>query len=357
MAIGQRIQFILFTAIVSWAATGWADGPTDRQPGGAHGGSRISQAWRDRNNPPGPMRHHYGGLGTQSSLNLFFGVGPGFGVSPYWDTYPYGATWNMGWPPYYYGYGPTGIYYNPATNTTEYYLPPTYVPAELNYGPLAAERFLGIHRDPIVVPPAGAEAVPADDDSGPPSPADIVAKLRKSNDEAIARGRRFVEFGNALFQEQRFHEALQRYKSAIEAAPDQADTYLRQGFALIAVNQYRLAAKAFAIALQLDPNLVRSGFRLDDLYGANQLAKSAHLESLAAEALESPADGDLLFLVGITLQTNGEAERALRFFLKAAELGGEEAARLLAPLTGAKVPAEAVPAAPGDKGEKGEKDI
>ena len=51
---------------------------------------------------------------------------------------------------------PTGIYFDPATNTAEYYLPPTSAPAELNYGPLAIDRFLGIRRNPIVVPPAAA---------------------------------------------------------------------------------------------------------------------------------------------------------------------------------------------------------
>jgi hypothetical protein len=66
---------------------------------------------------------------------------------------------------------------------------------------------------------------------------------------------------------------------------------------------------------------------------------------LSREALDNPADGDLLLLVGVTLQTDGEPDRALKFFLKAAELGGEEAARLLAPLTGAKPPAEWAPAA------------
>jgi tetratricopeptide (TPR) repeat protein len=143
---------------------------------------------------------------------------------------------------------------------------------------------------------------------------------------------------------ERFHEALQRYKSAIEAAPDQADTYLRQGFALIAVNQYRLAAKAFKIALQLNPNLIRNEFRLDDMYGVNQLAKAAHLEAVSREALDNPADGDLLLLVGLTLQADGEPARAQRFLLKAAELGGDEVANLLAPLIGAAPPAAKVPA-------------
>lgn len=358
-----RVLIVILAALSLWTTSLAAQGPGHGrgggprggggQGGGGQGGGGISQAWRDRNQPLGPLRHQYGGQRSHSSVNMFFGWGPGFGVVPWVELVPYGGLWNYGWGPYpYYGYGATGLYFNPLTNTTEYYLPPVFAPAEWNYGPAAANRLLGLPPNvPMAPAPDGAAAVEADDDDAP-SPDVIVSRLRKSNAESIARGQRYVEFGNALFLAERFHEALQRYKSALEAAPDQADTYLRQGFALIAVNQYRLATKAFKIALQLDPNLVRNEFRLDDLYGVNQLAKDAHLEALAREALDHPADGDLFFLVGVTLQTDGEAARAQRFFLKAAELGGDEAARLLAPLTGIAPPAEKAPGAADAKAEK-----
>lgn len=355
-----RIQIVAFTVCMLVATSLMAQGPGHGRPGGPRGGGGqggggggISQAWRDRNQPQGPLRPQYGGQRNHSSVNMFFGWGPGFGFVPWVELVPYGGMWNYGWAPYsYYGYGATGLYFNPLTNTTEYYLPPVYAPAELNYGPAAANRFLGLPPEVPMAPAPDAAAAVEPDDEDTPSPEAIVSRLRKSNAESIARGQRYVEFGNALFLAERFHEALQRYKSALEAAPDQADTYLRQGFALIAVNQYRLAAKAFKIALQLDPILVRNEFRLDDLYGVNQLAKEAHLEALAREALDRPADGDLLFLVGVTLQTDGEAARAQRFFLKAVELGGEDAARLLAPLTGIAPPEDKAPAAADAKAEK-----
>ena len=64
------------------------------------------------------------------------------------------------------------------------------------------------------------------------------------------------------------------------------------------------------------------------------------------EAIENPVDADLLFLVGMSLYSDGEVERARRFFAKATELGGEEAARLLTPLLGSEVPPKVVPAVP-----------
>lgn len=375
MVFRQRIQIVILTAVSLIATTLFAQGPGHGRPGGSRGGGGqggggqvgwgqggggggISQAWRDRNRPQGPLRPEHGGQRNNSSVNMFFGWGPGFGFAPWVELVPYGGMWNYGWAPYSYygyGYGPTAVFFNPLTNSTEYFLPPVFAPAELNFGPAAANRFLGFPPDVPMAPAPDRAPDAADaeiDDAGAPTPAEIVSKLRKSNAESIARGQRFVEFGNTLFLAERFHEALQRYKSALEAAPDQADIYLRQGFALIAVNQYRFAAKAFKISLQLDPNCVRNEFRLDDLYGVNQLAKEAHLEALAREALARPADGDLLLLVGVTLQTDGESARAQRFLLKAAELGGDEMARLLAPLTGAEPPAEKVPAATEGRPEK-----
>ncbi|MHB8973323.1 MAG: tetratricopeptide repeat protein [Pirellulaceae bacterium] len=286
----------------------------------------------------GPMRREYGWPRDRGGANFFFGVGPGFFLPPPYGFPSYYPNWGFGVG------GPTGIFFDPSTNTAEYYLPPTYAPAELSYGPLAVDRFLGIRRSPLeVAPPA---AVAPDVTPREVTPAGVAGKLRKSNEEARARGTRFLEFGNSLFLEQRFHEALQRYKSAIEAAPDMSEAYVREGFALIAVNQYRLATKAFKIALELDPEYVKSGFRLDDLYGDNRLAKTSHLELLAREAIEKPGDADLLFLVGISLYTDGEVERARRFLAKATEFGGEEAARLLAPLLGTAAPPEVVPAVP-----------
>ncbi len=153
----------------------------------------------------GPMQHGYGWPRQHGGVDFYFGVGPGY----YWPpVYGY---------PYYYprwggSYG-TGIYFDPATNTAEYYLPPIYSPAELNYGPLAVERFLGIRRNPIVVPrPADVAPDAADKDV---TPAEVADKLRKSNDDSRRRGRRFIEFGDALFVKQQFNGALQRYKSAI----------------------------------------------------------------------------------------------------------------------------------------------
>jgi tetratricopeptide (TPR) repeat protein len=298
---------------------------------------------RSDHGPPrgdrGPTHDYYGGPRHRGGVDFYFGGGPRFYGPPLY-AYPY-------YDPYWsYGYG-TGIYYDPATNSAAYYLPPAYAPAELNFGPLAMERFLGIPRAPVVVPPpAGVAADAADAADDGLTAAEIAGRLRKSNPEARANAKQFIQFGDTRFAKQEFHTARQYYRSAIETAPDLVDAYVREGFALIAVNQYRTATRALKIAIELDPDYVKSGFRLDDLYRDNGLAKGAHLESVANKALRTPDDADLLFLVGMMLYVDGEHERAYKFLGKAAQLGGPEATRLLTPLLGIEAPPEAVPAAP-----------
>lgn len=148
-------------------------------------------------------------------------------------------------------------------------------------------------------------------------------KLRTSNAEAVARARQFIGFGDEHFRTQEFSDAYQRYKKAASAAPDLADAYFRQGFSLLAMGRYEPAARAFKHGLTLKPDWAKSTFRLDELYGDNRLAKTTHLERLAAEATAHPQNADLMFLLGLGLYFDGQAERARPFFERAAELGAD----------------------------------
>ncbi len=298
------------------------------------------------------------GRAAHSSINLY--VGPSLGYS--YGLWPGGGA--------YFGYGGLGIpYMGPGTAYLPsgaaypgyYYLPPTYARPELAYGPLATERFLGVRRvPPASLPPGAARSGAAAGDLDSPEtevpdaaglgtddarPDSIASKLRHSNEAARERARRFLSFGDALFERQRFHEAWQRYKSAIEAAPDLPEAYFREGFALIAVNQYRLAARALRIGVELDPDLPGGTFQVDQLYKENQLAKSSHLERLSGEALEQPTNGDLLFLVGMFLYCDGSVERGQKFLRRAAELGGAGAA-FITPLLESETPGELPAVAP-----------
>jgi tetratricopeptide (TPR) repeat protein len=149
---------------------------------------------------------------------------------------------------------------------------------------------------------------------------------RVSNAESLARARQFIAFGDQHFQAQEYSEAYQRYKKAAIAAPDLADVYFRQAFALLALGRYAQAAKTLRRGLGLDAEWPQSAFRLDELYGDNRLAKLALLERLATEASDAPDDADLMFLLGVTLYFDGQAERSRLFFRRAVQLGADRGA-------------------------------
>ncbi len=121
------------------------------------------------------------------------------------------------------------------------------------------------------------------------------------------------------------------------------------------MGRYENAARNFKRGIGLAPNWVTAGFRLDQLYGVNALAKAAHLEALAQEALKGPSS-DLLFLLGLMLYCDGQADRAMPFFLRAKELAGGDDAHLdgflrkLAPVVAAdQAPAPGEPVAAAKK--------
>lgn len=257
----------------------------------------------------------------------YFGAYGGYGLSygsPYYSGYgylPYGSN------SFAYGYAsPYGTYYAPSSNYVEYYLPPVYYPAELAYGPQAVKQFMGLDRNFALGPlAAGAAAIP--------TPAPAPAGPRVSNLETLRRARKYIDIGDRLFLAQEFHSALQQYKTASKTAPDLADAYIRQGFALLATGRYEFAVEAFRRGLSVDPKYAHSDFRLDAIYGDSRAAKTAHLETLAATALDRADDADLLFLLGMFLHFDGQADRAQRFFLRAAALERGEAGYIRAFVT------------------------
>lgn len=182
-----------------------------------------------------------------------------------------------------------------------------------------------------------------------------VGKPRTTNADARARSQRFIVLGDGYFAKQDYADAYSRYKSAQQAAPDMSDGFLRQGFALIAMGRYDHAARSFKRGISLAPHWADSGFRLDQLYGGGgQVAKAAHLEALAQAGLKGPGS-DLMFLLGVMLYFDGQAERAKPFFVRAQELAGgddEHIAgflRKLAPAALDELPAPANPVAASEE--------
>ncbi|MGY8769297.1 MAG: hypothetical protein ACKVH8_12840 [Pirellulales bacterium] len=269
--------------------------------------------------------HHYGGHGLGGLSISVGGLQFGYG-------YPGNNAYISGGYPYgYYGSrysysSPYGVYYRPGDNYTEYYLP-SYEPAELQYGPQAAKQFMGLDRNFALEPQRNRDltTLPRLEEAAlietllNPTPV-IQKRPRTSNAEALERARKFIEYGDNLFKQQRVQEALGRYKSAESAAPDLAEAHFRKAIAYLATNRSDNAISSIKRGIILDPGYVKSGFKLTDLYQATSLAKSAMLDTLARRALDDPQNADHMFLVGVVIYFDGQENTAEKYFARAANL-------------------------------------
>lgn len=210
-----------------------------------------------------------------------------------------------------------------------YYIAPLYIPAEELYGPQAVARFLGWNTRSRQRPIVNQVLPPGNPDDGPDGPGEdeqAQANLRGTNQRAVSLGWKFIGFGDAHFANGKYSDAYERYRKAVQAAPQLAEGYFRQGYALAAMGRYELAAGALKRGLELDPGWAASGFDPDELYGDNEPAKTAHLDALAKAAEKEPHNADLMFLLGVYFHFDGEPEQAAVFFRRAAQLvGGNDA--------------------------------
>jgi tetratricopeptide (TPR) repeat protein len=221
--------------------------------------------------------------------------------------------------------------YIPSLNYVNYRLPPVYYPAELAYGPQAVKQFMGVDRNFAMGPltytvyDAAKEAARAVD-LKPAAGAAAAPEVRVSNARTLDLARRYVDFGDGRFRDQKFHDALQRYKTAIAIAPDLADAHIRHGLASVATGRYDAAVESIARGVELDPHWPARGFRLSDVYADSHAAKTGHLEALARTALAKKDDANSLYLLGVLLYLDGHKDRSQKFLVRAAELFGNDKA-------------------------------
>ena len=164
---------------------------------------------------------------------------------------------------------------------------PLYLSAEALYGPRAVQRFMGVADGFQPRPDANIIAPPAGGNVEADAPEPKKAVERATNTQANALAWRFIGFGDAQFAAQKFADANQRYRKASQSAPQLADAWFRQGFALSAIGRDDLAVGAINRGLKINPNWAKSGFDLKELYGPDELAKDARLDVLAQAAATS----------------------------------------------------------------------
>ncbi len=260
----------------------------------------------------------YGGYTAYGAPGYAFMTGgfPAWGAygSPYIVTSPYVMTAQV----------PGLSFYSPAVmggfgmyGTPGYYLPyadPTVVQPNLNALPQAMN------------PPLWQGAKENFDRWGPNlpdvKPDPTIPPAQPSSPEARLKSLRAIQDGDADMQKQQYLQAYMDYKRAIQAAPDSAQAYFRQGVALTAVQHYDTAIFSFKRALALDPNLPQSMPDLETLLGPdNLIAQNSITLKVTEYARADVRDPDRLFLFGVWLALNHD-QRANEVFDTALRLAG-----------------------------------
>ena len=263
------------------------------------GGQQSKPAQPAPQPPSGRPYYFFGGYSPY--------IGGAYGCDPYYGGYRY---------PYAYP-----LY--------DSYLPPLYLPPDELFGPRAAKRFIGVD-DQSRLRPNGNIILSPSRDNNDEAVEPKKGAQRGTNAQAVALAWKLIGFGDARFAEQKYSEANQRYRTASGNAPQLADAWFRQGFALAALGRYEQAVGAIKRGLKINPNWAKSDFNLKELYGADEMAKNAHRDALAEAAEAKPNDADLLFLLGVHLHFDGQADRAVKFFQRAKEIAGDDAEHLKA---------------------------
>ncbi len=194
---------------------------------------------------------------------------------------------------------------------------PVFSPLGYPYFPSPNFGYVPVPFAPVAPAPANPPKIDAQEPPAKQQP-------KATNVEQKSKAGKFMAFGDANFGKQKYLPAVERYKTAAQLAPDLAEPYFRQACAFIAMGQYESATKAFRRGLSVRAGWANAPFRLDQIYGADKIAKTTHQENLAKAVEANPVNANLLVALGMHLFFDGQRERADVFFSRAAQLGGNE---------------------------------
>ncbi len=287
-------------------------------------GFPAAKAW-----PQNHHHHHANGGGGNSwdglfghshlrNPNLNINVGSyGYNAYSYFNPYANGVIAGPGYAPfltYYTPPVPRVIYGFPPVLGNNPLAPPVFNGLQFNNVPQFNNNFLGWNQPPNPLPVPAGKVFP------PVSTAE--AKLKSIRAQAQ---------GDMWFQQQEFHKAFDRYKTAVSEAGDRGEAHLRLAVCYAALGHPDLAARQLKRGLAADPQFAAKADSLKTIYGnTNAIAQSAMVQKAMKWVKEDIRDPDRLFLLGALLYLQGD-ERATVFLETGMELasGGEHFQSLL----------------------------
>lgn len=147
--------------------------------------------------------------------------------------------------------------------------------------------------------------------------------IKPSSEAARLRSVRAQHQGDLHLQALDFDAAGRDYEDALLTAQDRPEPYFRLAIVEAIRRDYSGAVQNLKLGLQLDPDWPHTAPTLDELFGdRNRLPKTEFKSHVLEWVREDIRDPDRLFLLGVLLHIDHDADRAAQLFETAARLGG-----------------------------------
>lgn len=133
----------------------------------------------------------------------------------------------------------------------------------------------------------------------------------------------FMSLGKQAFADQEYGRAAQRFRQALDLAPEHSPAWFLLAQAQFALGKYREAVATIHTGLRLNPVWPNSRFKAREAFGEQADVYPAHLALLEAALKRHPDDPSLLFLYAYQLWFSGKQDEARPYFQRALPLVAE----------------------------------
>lgn len=128
-----------------------------------------------------------------------------------------------------------------------------------------------------------------------------------------------LETGNALYEQEKFEEAIDAYQAIMEKFPDAYILYRNIGNCYFRMEDYERAEEFYLKILEKEPDDHEAMLSIGNTY-TNRQQNDKALEWYNKIDFENISDPMVLFNIGSNFYTQGQHQEALKYYRKAVEL-------------------------------------